>query len=126
MTGTILFDADCGFCTKAAEVMRRLPLGVSAVPLQSVDLASLGVSEVRALVELPYVDAGGSVVYGHRAVAAALRTGRFPLRVLGHLITAPGISAVARGGYRWTARHRHQLPGGTQACAIPDQSSARR
>ena len=38
---------------------------------------------------------------------------------LGHLLEAPGISWLAGRAYRWIAAHRHQLPGGTAACARP-------
>lgn len=125
MRSTVLFDADCGFCTRAAGLLRRLPLEVDVVALQSADLAKLGVDADRALAEMPYVDQDGSVVYGHAAVAAALRTGPRPLRIVGRLLVAPGIGRVAATTYRWIARHRQRLPGGTAACALPaSQSSA--
>jgi predicted DCC family thiol-disulfide oxidoreductase YuxK len=115
----LLYDADCGFCTRAAGLARRLPLQVEIAALQSVDLERLGVSPERALAEMPYVAADGSVSYGHEAVAAALGTGTLPFRTLGRLIVLPGIGRVSGLGYRWIARHRHQLPGGTPACALP-------
>jgi len=121
----LLYDADCGFCTKAAGRVSSLRLDVDVTSLQSVDLASRGVSPERALVEMPLVGADGSVVYGHEAIAAALRTGPVPLRLLGRIIVLPGVAVLSRLVYRWVARHRHQLPGGTPACALPspEQSS---
>jgi predicted DCC family thiol-disulfide oxidoreductase YuxK len=123
----LLFDADCGFCTRVAGVVPRLQLHVEVQDLQSVDLAAFGVSPERATVEMPYVAADGSVCYGHEAIAAALGTGPVPLRAVGRLIVLPGIAPVARAAYGWVARHRHQLPGGTTACALPTgQPSARK
>ncbi len=116
---TLLYDADRGFCTKAAHLAGRLPLDIHITSLQSVDLPSLGVSPERALEEMPYVGADGSVCYGHRAVAAALGTGPFPFRLLGRAIVLPGIGRISERVYRWIARHRHQLPGGTPACVLP-------
>lgn len=119
MRPTLLYDADCGFCMRAAEKVPTLRLDVAIDSLQAVDLAALGVSADRAVTEMPFVHADGSVVYGHRAIAAALRTGPAPLRVIGRVIAAPGVDPLARLIYGWVARHRQQLPGGTAACAIP-------
>lgn len=119
MRPTLLYDADCGFCTRTAGRVPWLRLDVAVAALQSVDLAALGVSPKRAVVEVPFVHADGSVVYGHAAIAAALRQGPAPLRVIGHIITLPGIDRIARLIYGWVASHRQQLPGGTPACAIP-------
>lgn len=125
---TLLYDADCGFCTKAAALAPRLHLHMDAQALQSVDLASLGVSAARAVEEMPLVRADGSVVYGHEAIAGALGTGPAPLRILGRLLGLPALAPAARRVYRWVARHRHQLPGGTPACALPaaDQPNPKR
>ena len=87
--------------------------------MQSVDLPAYGVDPERAQLELPYVATDGSISYGHKAIAAALQSGPLPVRALGRLITLPGIDTVARATYRWVSRHRHQLPGGTAACALP-------
>lgn len=124
----LLFDADCGFCTKVAGRVPSLRLAVEVAPLQSVDLAGLGICAERALTEMPYVDADGNVRYGHEAIAAALRTGPLPMRAIGRAIALPGVGLVARPVYQWIARHRHQLPGGTPACALPgaDQPTARK
>ncbi|MFC6704394.1 thiol-disulfide oxidoreductase DCC family protein [Flexivirga alba] len=119
MKPTLLYDADCGFCTKAAGFAPRLHLKVEVASLQSVDLDALGVSPERAVVEMPFVHADGSVVYGPEAIAAALQTGPAPLRVVGRIITLPGIDRIAKPTYAWVAKHRHQLPGGTPACALP-------
>jgi predicted DCC family thiol-disulfide oxidoreductase YuxK len=116
---TLLYDADCGFCTRAAARVPRLHLDVEVTSLQSVDLSALGISPERALEEMPYVDFDGSVRYGHEAVAAALRTGPLLLRWFGRAMVLPGLGQVSGVLYRWVARHRHQLPGGTPACALP-------
>jgi predicted DCC family thiol-disulfide oxidoreductase YuxK len=62
-------------------------------------------------------------VAGHRAIAAGLTHGAPAWRPLGHLLTSPGVSALAARVYAWVADHRYALPGGTAACApgIPAQ-----
>ena len=69
--------------------------------------------------ELPFVGADGVVVYGHAAVAAALATGAAPLRLLARMIVFGPLDRVSARLYRGVAAHRHQLPGGTVACALP-------
>ena len=68
----LLYGADCAFCTRYAQVAGRLRLRAQVRPLQSVDLGALGVSAERGRAELPFVDAGGRVSYGHRAARAGL------------------------------------------------------
>jgi hypothetical protein len=34
-------------------------------------------------------------------------------------LLAPGVKTLAARTYAWVAQHRHQLPGGTAACARP-------
>ncbi len=54
--GLLLYDAECGFCTRAAHwVRRQLPVDVDVLALQSVDLAALGVDPGRAEREIPFV-----------------------------------------------------------------------
>jgi predicted DCC family thiol-disulfide oxidoreductase YuxK len=116
---TLLYDADCGFCTRSVRLL--VAAGVTAVcaPLQGVDLAELGVDAGRAVRELPAVLGDGRVVYGADAFRAALWTGPGWLRVGARLLGVWPVSALARAGYGWVAAHRHRLPGGTDACATP-------
>jgi predicted DCC family thiol-disulfide oxidoreductase YuxK len=122
MTGTLLYDADCGFCTRVAKLLP--PRGVPAVPMQSVDLPGRGVDPGRATREVPFVDGAGDVTYGHEAIAAALRSADGRLwRVGGRLLGSRAVAPLARPGYRWVATHRHQLPGGSAACELPAQTT---
>jgi len=34
------------------------------------------------------------------------------------VLLLPGVNALAGVGYRWIARNRHGLPGGSDACAL--------
>ncbi|GAA4729372.1 hypothetical protein GCM10025782_30300 [Pedococcus ginsenosidimutans] len=124
--GLLIFDGDCGFCTTSARfvsrwVDRRHRYDVQ--PWQELDLAPLGVTEADCIEAAQFVRRDGSVVAGHRAIAAGLTHGAPLWRPLGHLLTLPGVSAVAARVYAWVADHRYALPGGTPACApgIPAQ-----
>ena len=112
----LLYDADCGFCTRSASWLARR--GVPGVrPMQSVDLDALGVDAVRATREIPAVLASGEVVYGARAIGEALRQGPWWLRAAGWLIRRP-LAWPAALAYRLVARYRHRLPGGTGECRL--------
>jgi predicted DCC family thiol-disulfide oxidoreductase YuxK len=118
---TLLYDADCGFCTASAAWLRRRRLRTAIEPLQRADLAGLGVDAERARRQIPFVErdeAGTRVSYGHVAVGRALATGGRGWRLAGWLLRHPPVSWPARAGYALVARHRHLLPGSTAACRI--------
>lgn len=113
----LLYDADCGFCTRSAGWLAGW--GVPGIaPMQATDLAALGVDPARAEREIPALLADGRVVYGARAIGEALRSGPWWLRVAGWLVRWP-LAWPAALVYRAVARYRHQLPGGTGACELP-------
>ncbi|MFT3969432.1 MAG: DUF393 domain-containing protein [Micropruina sp.] len=123
---TLLYDADCGFCTASAEWLRRRRLGAAISPLQGADLTALGVDGERARREVPFVEPGPSGVrvgYGHVAVGRALATGSPGWRLTGWLLTHPPVSWLARPAYALVARNRHRLPGSTAACRIEPPAS---
>lgn len=112
---TLLYDADCGFCTRTATWLGRW---LRVAPLQASDLDALGVDVARAERELPAVLPSGEVRYGAAAFAAALLSGPWFLRPFGRLLDAPGVRGVAGRVYRRVAANRHRLPGGTGACQL--------
>lgn len=114
----VLFDADCGFCTRSANWLATWS-AASVEPLQAVDLAALGIDATRAESELPAVLVSGDVVYGSDAIAAALASGPWWARLAAGVLRLPVLRRVAQASYRWVARHRYQLPGGTAACRLP-------
>lgn len=115
----VLYDAGCGFCTRTIETLVRLGASAVFTPLRTADLDALGVDGHRATREMPALLADGTVVYGAAAFAAALRTGRRWMRLLGRLIGSWPILPVAQVVYRWVAVNRQRLPAGTKACALP-------
>lgn len=116
----MLYDADCGFCTRTAVwVGRHLPVDVEIRPMQSLDLTAWGVDAERAIREMPFVGTDGQVRYGHRAWAGILLTGGPLLRGGGALLGSRTVGPLAGLVYGWVATHRHRLPGGTPACAVP-------
>ncbi len=117
----MLYDADCGFCTRAARLVPRLRVDVDIASIQETDLAAKGVDAERAVREMPFVDADGAVRYGHRAWAGVLLSGAAPWRWLGGLLDSRALSPVAERCYAWVAEHRSSLPGGTPACSLDER-----
>lgn len=116
---TLLYDADCGFCTRAALFGARILPRVQVRPMQDVDLPSAGVDPVRAQAEIPYVGRDGAVTYGSDAIAHALIDGGRRTALAGRVLLAPLLRLLARRVYHLVGRNRHRLPGGSSDCALP-------
>ncbi|MFI6449009.1 thiol-disulfide oxidoreductase DCC family protein [Kitasatospora sp. NPDC050543] len=133
----LVFDGDCAFCTtcaNAAERYLRQTLasgGWDAVPFQFADLAELDalaggrgeVSWERAEREVLWVTPAGRVYGGARAVARLLMRSGGVWAYLGGLLALAPVRPVADLVYRWVAKNRHRMPGGTPACALPARRS---
>lgn len=114
----LVFDGDCAFCTSSARRGQRW-LGLEHVePWQFLDLEELGLTEAECNEAVQWVAADGSVVAAERAVGAALVHAGGVWRWIGRLLLAPGVVWIAGVVYRWVARNRSRLPGGTPACSI--------
>ncbi|MDB0005905.1 DUF393 domain-containing protein [Ilumatobacteraceae bacterium] len=126
MTGSdalpiLIFDGDCGFCTRCAVLARRWLKIERVEPWQRLDLAPLGLDQRRCEAALQWVGTDGLVAEADRAVVAALRYRGGLWKVPATMLSAPGIRVISAASYRWVARHRHSLPGGDAACRIdPD------
>ena len=120
---TFLFDGDCAFCTSCARfIERHIDTTVTVVAWQFADLDRLGVTEAECLDAVQYVDKLKRTA-GPVAIADLLRTatgasGRLLWRPAGWLLGRRPVTALAWPAYRWVARNRHRLPGGTAACKV--------
>ena len=118
---TFLYDGDCAFCTSCARwIGRRIPTRAGIEPWQRADLAALGVSADAAAASVLWVD-GDRVTAGPDGIADLLRDAGGVWRLCGAVLAFRPVRAVAWPVYRWVARHRDRMPGGTPACALPDR-----
>ncbi len=118
--GLVVFDGDCGFCTWSVGFAQRwIRPAVAFVPWQRADLVAVGLTPQACSQALQFVDPGGHVQAGGRAVCALLVAGCLPWPLIGRLGSLPGVRQLVDAGYRLVARHRHRLPGATPACALP-------
>ena len=124
---TFLYDGDCAFCTRCVRLIARwIPSSARIVPWQVADLDALGVSRQAAESAVQWIDGDGRVAAGPEAIARLLRDAGSWWRVLGWLLDVPPVRGLAWPIYRFIARHRDKLPGGTPACALPHAERDRR
>ena len=114
----LVFDGDCAACTRlAALAERRVTRGSgSVVAAQWLDLGHYGLTTEQCEQALQFVDADGRTHAAQDAVAWLLLSSGPCWRPLGALMLLPGLRQLAGWGYRWVARNRSRLPGGTPAC----------
>lgn len=115
----LVYDGDCGFCTRSVRFVERLPVQVVLVPWQSTDLAALGTSEERARREVLLIDEDDIVYGGADAASALLRRCKGAWRVPGYALAVPGLRALASWTYRGVSANRYRFPGVTPACRLP-------
>ncbi len=54
----LVYDGDCGFCTRTVELALRMKVACRAVPWQQADLAALGLTEAEVTEKVWWVDPG--------------------------------------------------------------------
>jgi predicted DCC family thiol-disulfide oxidoreductase YuxK len=118
MSGTLVYDADCGFCTTCATWMQRRSQ-MEIVAWQSLDLPTVGLTEAEVTSAAYWLGPDGEKRRGSRAIAMALRSCGRAWPLAGRLIDLPPVRPFAGIGYGLVARYRYKLPGGTDACRLP-------
>jgi predicted DCC family thiol-disulfide oxidoreductase YuxK len=119
---TLVYDGDCAFCTSSIRWARRLRLRADAITAyQHADLPALGLTPEQCDEKLQWVADSGRVSSGHEAVARLLLASPLPWRPVGAVLLVPPVSWLAARVYAWVAANRHRLPGGTAACALPQE-----
>jgi predicted DCC family thiol-disulfide oxidoreductase YuxK len=113
VTGQIVYDADCGFCTRSAHWVDEDP-----VAWQSLDVTAVGATLEQAAESVGWLVDGRIRALGAPAIAAALRARGGWTRPIGWTLGLPGVRRVAAAVYPVVAANRHRLPGGTAACRI--------
>lgn len=112
-TGHLVYDADCGFCTRSAHWLDE-----AAVAWHTLDLDAVQVTRDEADANAGWLVDGRITLLGAPAITAALRAKRGTSRLLGWALSVPGIRGLANLVYPRIAANRHRMPGGTAACRI--------
>ncbi|MGW1680744.1 thiol-disulfide oxidoreductase DCC family protein [Saccharopolyspora sp. NPDC002376] len=117
----LIYDGDCGFCTRSVRLAERLPVRMRVLAWQEADLAAYRTTPDRARHEVLWVAPSGRVFGGAAAVAELLKSCRTPWPVAGLALSAPVLRTLAEWAYRAIAANRYRLPGDTPACRLPDE-----
>jgi len=112
-TGHLVYDADCGFCTRSAHWLDEAPIA-----WHTLDLDAVQVTRAEADANAGWLLDGRITALGAPAITAALRAKGGGARILGWAMTVPGIRGLASLVYPRIAANRHRMPGGTAACKI--------
>ncbi len=115
----LLYDVDCGICTRSVGVLRRIDRRrrVTALPLQSeVARQRFGLTEELARQQVWTLDARGRRRGGAEAVNVALSAALGSSAPL-WLYRLPGVRWLQDRVYRAVVANRHRLPGRAEACA---------
>jgi predicted DCC family thiol-disulfide oxidoreductase YuxK len=107
---TLVYDGDCGFCTRCAKWIAGHARDLDVVPWRSADLSALGLTEQQVR-EAAWWKDGDETAGGEAAVARSLMACGRGYAVLGRVILLPGVRRISAVAYRWVARHRGRLPG---------------
>lgn len=116
----LIFDGDCAFCTRSVRfVERRIRRHPRIVAWQSLDLDEWGLTRTECERAVQWIGVDGTRASAHLAVARTLVFGGKGWALLGRLLSLPGVRNLAGHVYRWVARNRHRMPGGTAQCNLP-------
>lgn len=116
---TLVYDADCGFCTASASWLARRG-GFDIQAWQFIDdLSAHGLNEKLVEEAAHWVDDGERVASGSDAIGRALIARGGAMTLAGRFVLSPIVRPAARRAYAIIARNRHLMPGGTVACKIP-------
>jgi len=117
----LIFDGDCSFCTSSARTAERWLHLEYVEPWQFLDLDQYSVTAEQCDEAVQWVAEDGSVSSAQDAAIAALRYAGGVWALAGRLMELPGIHQFAGIVYRWVARNRDRMPGGTAACKLPQE-----
>jgi len=118
---TVVYDGDCGFCTRSVSWLARWDRRGLLRFVRSQDAAALAALPPMAPAALAaamhLVTPAGEVFAGAAGAPHILRLVPGG-RALAALFRLPGVPALADRVYRLVARHRHRLPGATDRCDV--------
>jgi predicted DCC family thiol-disulfide oxidoreductase YuxK len=125
MTPLLVFDGECGFCTRALGWLRLADRYrvIETVPYQRPGVPeSLGLSRAQCAQSVQWRGADGVRAEGAEAISAALAVAlraEWPRRLHEHTASAQHLL------YNWVSANRHRLPGVTPWCARYPKDCAR-
>ncbi|WP_229783577.1 thiol-disulfide oxidoreductase DCC family protein [Pilimelia anulata] len=116
----LVYDGDCGFCTRCAAFLRaRVRPRAALVPSRAIDPAAYGLTAEQCAAAVQWCGPDGERAAGPVALARLLQRGNAAWRAVGTVLALRPVAALAWPPYRLIARHRHRLPGSDGTCGLP-------
>jgi len=115
--GTLVYDGDCGFCTRTATWLAARGT-VHTQPWQARDPLPDGLTEEDVTSRAYWLEDDAVVAGGAAAISHALSARGGVYKAHGRLLRTRLIAPIAERSYRRIAHNRHRLPGSTDACRI--------
>jgi predicted DCC family thiol-disulfide oxidoreductase YuxK len=117
--GLLLYDGECGFCSRSARLLERFARKPFEKRPSSEVLATLPDEVARTVSgQMLWLEPDGTIWGGSQALLRALRATGWPS--LAFLLGNPLVGPFTRAGYRTLARLRHRL--GPAVCELPPQT----
>lgn len=125
MKQILIYDGDCQFCRLSLDFgIRHLANFPEFVAFQRVEPSNYGLTLDQVASQIWLVEitpTKGKAIGGYLAVAhILLDQPEFYWKWLGFVMKTPPFSFLADKTYKWIAKNRHRLPGGSKTCKIDD------
>jgi len=116
---TLIFDGDCGFCTRSVHWLIGRGGQFEYLPWQNFeDLDSLGITLDMVHNSAVFVTRSGDLALGSNAIGEAMKRCGGSISILGRFINLSYVSFFAQSFYRIIAKNRGRLPGSDGTCGI--------
>ncbi len=107
----LIYDGGCGFCRRSLRWAYAAGGRFEAVASRDVDPAAYSLTEQDLAEAAWWVEADGTLLRGHEALARVLRTSRWwPVRLLGRVVASRPVAPASRRAYAWVAANRSRFP----------------
>lgn len=119
MQQVVIYDGDCGFCSRSVEYARiRVAPNLVYLASQKVNLEDYGLTKEDCEKALQFVTSDSQVVAAEKAVIQILKQGNFACKLLGTVMSLPIVNLISKLGYRFVARNRGKVSGSTGSCQV--------
>jgi predicted DCC family thiol-disulfide oxidoreductase YuxK len=92
-------------------------------PYQFLNLLDYSLTPEQCQAEAKFVRADGTIMGGHLAFVETFKFAGGIWWLLASIVGLPLLRSIAGFVYRWVAKNRYRLPGGTPTCALPKPKS---
>jgi len=116
----LIYDGDCAFCSSTIRILQKFMKQPPPMePFQFIDTQQFGLSKQQCSEEIKFVDKSGQVHGGEAAFKKLFFEAGGFWKIFGGILATPVIRQISGVVYRWVAKNRHTLPGGTPTCSLP-------